>query len=938
MDGKLKVQIVVEPEVHADIDILFLHGVAAKWQRTWSRKDSSATWLNDLLPKELPKARILCWGCNLLASDDSGYESLRQYGIKLLDELESLRADQGRPIIFAAHSLGGLVLKQVLVEAQRRRSAISKAVRGVAFFSTPRFTDWEDWAKFSSAIRKEEPGKASAKRFIKLETIDEEFTQIANQESAWKQRICCFFETLPVYRSGILVPKEKATMDGQEECALYADHFTVTRFGAASDTQYQLVCGWLKDMAGQVSQFTKVQKRHRKDSFSFTPTKSSKPVTPDGRGEFFSMPRESEKSCPELMLAMYAVALDDQGQYAKAEEAYRTAINALRQLNDSLTRLTLFCRDKLSNVLRYQSKYDEAQEECQQILKIRCKTSPEADMGIRATAGNLALVMRYRGNYREAYNMLVEKLESTHGIPLTSFEHINIVGLLAKILKDMGYYQFSEYLSREAVQACITLLGNHHPHTLNRLSDLSVVLSKQGKFRFAEETNRYALQGLETQLGMNHPNVLRAAKRQASYLRFQGRILDACAALESILPRQQKKLGHEHPSTLSTTGGLAATYILQGQLDKGKDLLEQALATRTSVLGKSHPDTVWTSGALEHLGSIYDPSSRDSPAELDASDLPEGLRDYLNRPSRPSEKLSEELGGKLRIQQKQDFIPPFEQPSKGTLDSLCRQAAMCGDRSTVEAFWNEDMDINDVGGYCGTLLQAAAYSGNLDLVRLVIQRGADLNFKSGIFHSALKAASLRGHADIVQILLDNGLAINAKGPNDQVERRTSISPLEVATLFGHDDVVSILLDAGADITTCSPPFGSVLHQAAMTGHAKIVRMLLEKGADPNLDNGLFGTPLQEAVNAGNEAMVKLLRAHEAESPSYLDNDSKAKQAAGQLEVVDVLLETAETSAAVINREAKLTEAVEQLTKPRISPASTWKVDPTPSWSGKETLP
>jgi predicted alpha/beta hydrolase family esterase len=57
-----------------------------------------------------------------------------------LNRLESKRDDaEERPIIFVAHSLGGVIVKRALVEAKLDDSykAIHDATYGIAFFGKP---------------------------------------------------------------------------------------------------------------------------------------------------------------------------------------------------------------------------------------------------------------------------------------------------------------------------------------------------------------------------------------------------------------------------------------------------------------------------------------------------------------------------------------------------------------------------------------------------------------------------------------------------------------------------------------------------------------------------------------------------------------------------------------------------------------------------------
>jgi pimeloyl-ACP methyl ester carboxylesterase len=78
-------------------------------------------WPRDLLPQDLPTARIATWGYDAdvvrFGVSVAGANNLRGHGKNLATDVGTWRArtetpDQ-RPIIFVAHSLGGLVVKQV---------------------------------------------------------------------------------------------------------------------------------------------------------------------------------------------------------------------------------------------------------------------------------------------------------------------------------------------------------------------------------------------------------------------------------------------------------------------------------------------------------------------------------------------------------------------------------------------------------------------------------------------------------------------------------------------------------------------------------------------------------------------------------------------------------------------------------------------------------
>jgi len=83
-------------------------------EKTWTA-DNKKLWLRDFLPESLPNARILLFGYNSNVAIKSSTAGVLEQAVNLLNRLKSRRKDVPlqRPIIFIAHSLGGLVVKRV---------------------------------------------------------------------------------------------------------------------------------------------------------------------------------------------------------------------------------------------------------------------------------------------------------------------------------------------------------------------------------------------------------------------------------------------------------------------------------------------------------------------------------------------------------------------------------------------------------------------------------------------------------------------------------------------------------------------------------------------------------------------------------------------------------------------------------------------------------
>ena len=103
-------------------------------------------WPRDLLPTHFPRARILTWGYDVriesLVSKTSK-SSIFQHAQTLLSDLTLLRSsssDKAKPLVFIAHSLGGIVVKDALSISKMEITHFNEvlpATLGVVFLGTP---------------------------------------------------------------------------------------------------------------------------------------------------------------------------------------------------------------------------------------------------------------------------------------------------------------------------------------------------------------------------------------------------------------------------------------------------------------------------------------------------------------------------------------------------------------------------------------------------------------------------------------------------------------------------------------------------------------------------------------------------------------------------------------------------------------------------------
>ena len=104
-------------------------------------------WPSELLPKDFPNLRILTYGYDSHVShfcrQATNQMNISQHGRTFLSRLVGARSEcTTRPLIFVAHSLGGLLVKDALIESRkyedsRPQRSIFTACYGAMFFGTP---------------------------------------------------------------------------------------------------------------------------------------------------------------------------------------------------------------------------------------------------------------------------------------------------------------------------------------------------------------------------------------------------------------------------------------------------------------------------------------------------------------------------------------------------------------------------------------------------------------------------------------------------------------------------------------------------------------------------------------------------------------------------------------------------------------------------------
>ncbi|KAI1470948.1 uncharacterized protein F4812DRAFT_419582 [Daldinia caldariorum] len=248
-----------------EIDIVAVHGLNFRnnpdhAQDTW--KAGKCLWLRDFLPGKLTKpARVMLFSYNSSPALGASAMKLDNHAKTLLQllELEREKAPQ-RPLVFICHSLGGLVVKEALIEASLddTRKPILQATRLLVFFATPHRGG--NYANIGDIVAKIVRFGSGNRRDNKLLDELQKNSDSANKRFVQSRHIyerCLvvnFFEGESYGKLGIIVNQDSATLGlpgpREKQVPVTADHSSICKFDSIDSSNCRLVLGTIVKQIG----------------------------------------------------------------------------------------------------------------------------------------------------------------------------------------------------------------------------------------------------------------------------------------------------------------------------------------------------------------------------------------------------------------------------------------------------------------------------------------------------------------------------------------------------------------------------------------------------------------------------------------------------------------------------------------------------------------
>ncbi|XP_034756607.1 protein SERAC1 isoform X1 [Etheostoma cragini] len=236
-------------------DVLFIHGILGAAFKTWrqkdrdmleeekeaeSRDDYTECWPKSWLAADCPNLRVLSVEYDSHLSDwmakcpaENQRKSLAYRSRELLKKLKLAGVGE-RPVVWVAHSMGGLLVKKMLLDASEDPDmhGLLKNTKGIMFYSVPHHGTF--MAEYSVNVRYLLFPSVEVRELCKdspsLRILNENFLNMAKEKEI---KVLSFAETLPTNIGPMIkilvVPTQSANLGIGELIEVDVDHLNICK-------------------------------------------------------------------------------------------------------------------------------------------------------------------------------------------------------------------------------------------------------------------------------------------------------------------------------------------------------------------------------------------------------------------------------------------------------------------------------------------------------------------------------------------------------------------------------------------------------------------------------------------------------------------------------------------------------------------------------------
>ncbi len=292
------------------------------------------------------------------------------------------------------------------------------------------------------------------------------------------------------------------------------------------------------------------------------------------------------------------------GLFDWSEESLRRALELRRENLGENDAQTAQSKDSLGVLLRAKGEYEEAEQLLRESLATRQRLFGDGHPLVAQTLVHLAQVSYDKSEaYEEAEDLFRKALDVMRRARGDNDPMITeIQSQLGILLVQTGRFDEAEGVFREAMETCRRELGDDNPRTAESLNNLAVFLGIVGRHQEALPLFRESLETRLRVLGEDHPATGESLNNLGRLLRETGDLEGAEKLYRQGLDIWRMRFGDSAPKVAFMMNNLGIVLLEQGELDEAEELLRRALAIRRQTLDPDSPDLGWS---LVGLGRLF---------------------------------------------------------------------------------------------------------------------------------------------------------------------------------------------------------------------------------------------------------------------------------------------------------------------------------------------
>ncbi|UKZ60461.1 uncharacterized protein TrAtP1_001739 [Trichoderma atroviride] len=124
------------------MDVIAVSGLSSHPFGSWKARGGTFMWLRDEVAKTTEKARVLLYGYDTTLANSESFQDVGDIAQRLSSDLNAMRSGRTTswvptPIVFVAHSLGGLVVKEAIYKMSEHYPDDFLSIYGLLLFGVP---------------------------------------------------------------------------------------------------------------------------------------------------------------------------------------------------------------------------------------------------------------------------------------------------------------------------------------------------------------------------------------------------------------------------------------------------------------------------------------------------------------------------------------------------------------------------------------------------------------------------------------------------------------------------------------------------------------------------------------------------------------------------------------------------------------------------------